>query len=144
MSTGGRRVGSCHEAWRQARSCTHADRHDQAAVLGDGDELGGVEQAALGVLPAHERLDAGDLAGAQADHRLVVEGELVAVERLAQLAFDLEPGHRLARISSSKSSQRARPLSLARYIAASASRISSSALALAARRRGDGDRRRSR
>ena len=71
-----------------------ADRLDQAAVLGDRDELGRVEQAALGVLPADQRLEAGDLAGAQADHRLVVERELVAVERVAQLAFDLEPAHR--------------------------------------------------
>ena len=39
-----------------------ADRLDQAAVLGDRDELAGVEQAALGVLPADQRLEAGDLA----------------------------------------------------------------------------------
>ena len=44
---GGRRV-SCDPA---------ADRLDQAAVLGDRDELGRVEQAALGVLPAHQRLE---------------------------------------------------------------------------------------
>ena len=88
------------------------DRLDQAAVLGDRDELGRVEQAALGVLPADQRLEAGDLAGAQADHRLVVEGQLVAVERVAQLAFDLEPAQRPARISASNSTQRARPLFL--------------------------------
>ena len=46
------------------------------------------------MLPADQRLEARDLAGAEADHRLVVEGELVAVERVAQLAFDLEPAHR--------------------------------------------------
>ena len=50
------------------------DRLDQAAVLGDRDEVAGFEQAALRVLPADQRLEAGDLAGAQADHRLVVEG----------------------------------------------------------------------
>ncbi len=71
-----------------------ADRLDQAAVLGDRDELGRVEQAALGVLPADQRLEAGDLAGAQVDHRLVVEGELLAVERVPQLPFDLQPAHR--------------------------------------------------
>ena len=71
-----------------------ADRLDQAAVLGDRDELGRVEQAALGVLPADQRLEAADLAGAEVDDRLVVERQLVAVERVAQLAFDLEPAHR--------------------------------------------------
>ena len=71
-----------------------ADRLDQAAVLGDRDELGRVEQAALGVLPAHQRLEAADLAGAKVDHRLVVERQLVALERVPQLALDLEPAHR--------------------------------------------------
>ena len=70
------------------------DRLDQAAVLGDRDEVAGVEQAALGVAPAHQRLEAGDLAAAQGDQRLVVELELVALERLAQLALDLEPAQR--------------------------------------------------
>ena len=50
-----------------------------------------VEQAALGVLPADQRLEPGDLAAAQADDRLVVEDQLVAFERVAQLALDLEP-----------------------------------------------------
>ena len=71
-----------------------ADRLDQAAVLGDRDELAGVEQAALGVVPAHQRLDADDLAAAQSDHRLVVQFELLALERVAQLALGLEPAHR--------------------------------------------------
>ena len=70
-----------------------ADRLDQAAVLGDRDELAGVEQAALGMVPAHQRLEADDLAAAQGDHRLVVQLELVAVERVAQLALGLEPAH---------------------------------------------------
>ena len=36
------------------------ERLDQARVLGGGDELQRRHQAALGILPAHERLDAGD------------------------------------------------------------------------------------
>ena len=39
-----------------------ADRLDQAAFLGDRDELAGVELAALGVVPADQRLEGGDLA----------------------------------------------------------------------------------
>ena len=86
---------SCQSrAWRQARLLhPAADRLDQPAVLGDRDELAGVEQAALGVVPAHQRLDAGDLAGAEAIDRLVVQLELVALERVAQLALGLEAAH---------------------------------------------------
>ena len=79
---------------RQARLLhPAADRLDQAALLGDRDELARVEQAALGMVPAHQRLEADDLAAAQRDDRLVVELELVAVERVAQLALDLEAAH---------------------------------------------------
>ena len=105
------------------------DRLDQAAVLGDRDEVGRVEQAALGVLPAHQRLEPMISPVREGDHRLVVEVELVAFERVAQLALDLEPAQRPARISASKSCSAPGPRSLARYIAASASRISRSASA---------------
>src|SRR4051812_27379219 len=56
-----------------ARLLEHAmtERHDQAALLGDGDEVGRGDQAALGVLPANERLEADDLARARRDDRLV-------------------------------------------------------------------------
>src|SRR5689334_25231109 len=67
-----------------------ADRLDQAAVLGDRDEVAGVEQAALRVAPAHQRLETGDLDAAQREQGLVVQLELVAVESLAQLTLDLE------------------------------------------------------
>ena len=39
-----------------------ADRHDQAHLLGERDEGVGAEHAALGVVPAQQRLDAGDAA----------------------------------------------------------------------------------
>src|SRR5436189_36934 len=58
------------------------DRLDQAAVLGDLDEIAGVEQAALGMAPAHQRLEADDLAAADRDHRLVVELQLFALQRV--------------------------------------------------------------
>ena len=105
-----------------------ADRLDQAAVLGDRDELAWVEQAALGVMPAHQRLDADDLAvaagrppagSAAPARRGRARGAARARSRAGARAR--------ARISASKSSQRALPRSFARYIAASASRIRSSA-----------------
>ena len=48
-----------------------ADRQDRAVLLGDLDELVGHDQAALGMLPADERLDAGEPAGREVDDRLV-------------------------------------------------------------------------
>ena len=44
----------------RSASCEHPhrERPDQARVLGERDELVGEEQAALGMLPAHQRLDA--------------------------------------------------------------------------------------
>ena len=71
-----------------------AQRLDQAALLGDRDEVGRVELPALGVLPADQRLEAGDLAAGEGDDRLVVEAQLVAFDALAQLALDLEPAQR--------------------------------------------------
>ena len=93
-------------AWRQALSMhPAADRLDQAALLGDRDELAGVEQAAPRMVPAHQRLEAGDLAAAQRDDRLVVQRQLVAPDRAAQLVLELQPARRArARISSSNSS----------------------------------------
>ena len=56
----GSRLPALHLA---ARLVEHprADRHDEAGLLGDGDEVAGAEQAALGVLPAQQRLDARDV-----------------------------------------------------------------------------------
>jgi hypothetical protein len=53
-----------------------ADRLDQAAVLGRRDELGGGDHAALGVVPAQQRLDRDHLAGGDVMDRLVVQLEL--------------------------------------------------------------------
>ena len=63
---------------------------DQAGALGQRHELAGREQAARRVLPAHERLDADHRAGAQRDLRLVVQDELVLVDRAAQLGEQRE------------------------------------------------------
>ena len=88
-----------------------------------------VEQAALGVPPAHQRLQPGDLAAARARRPAGSEGPARrARARGAARARPPAGAARRARISASNSSQRARPRSFARYMAASASRISRSAL----------------
>ena len=62
------------------------ERHDQAGLLGERDERVRVDQAALGVLPAQQRLDRLDLAAAQVRLRLVVEDQLALLDRAPQLA----------------------------------------------------------
>ena len=73
-----------------------AERHDQARGLGDADELAGRHEPALGVRPAHERLDAGRAAGAERHLRLVVQHQLVPLERAVQLVLQGEPAARVA------------------------------------------------
>ncbi len=61
-------------------------RADDAGALGERDEVDRREQPALGMVPAHERLDPGDGAVLDGDLRLVVQGELALVDAAAQLA----------------------------------------------------------
>ena len=66
-----------------------ADRHDQAGLLGQGDEVAGAHEAPLGVLPAHEGLGPdllglAVLGGLQRQRRLPHHDELVVVDRPAQ------------------------------------------------------------
>ena len=49
-----------------------ADRVDQAGLFRNGNELGRRDHAALGMRPAHQRLEAGDAPGRKIDQRLVV------------------------------------------------------------------------
>ena len=53
------------------------ERDDQAGVLGERDEHVRRQHALHGVVPADERLDAGDAAGLERDDRLVEQTELV-------------------------------------------------------------------
>jgi len=66
-----------------------AEGVDQAGVFGDGDEPVGAEQAAVWVVPAHQRFHAYQLVVSGGHDRLVVEGELVAVggEGVAERVF---------------------------------------------------------
>ena len=72
---------------------------DQPGVLRQRDEVVGRDVAALGVLPAQQRLGADDLAGRQVDLRLVVDRQLVGAQRVAQVAQQLQPLGRAALIT---------------------------------------------
>ena len=69
------------------------ERHDQPALLGDRDERAREHDPLLRVAPAHQRLDGDDPALVEVDERLVVELELVVVERAAQVLLELEALH---------------------------------------------------
>jgi hypothetical protein len=72
------------------------DRHDQAAVLRDADEVVGDQQAARGVLPAEQRLIADDPTGGHRDLRLVEQAQLAALERPVQRALERQTVHGVA------------------------------------------------
>ena len=68
------------------------DRDDEAALLGDRDELAGRDLAELGVVPADQRLGAYRPAGLlaeQLDLRLVVHPHAALRERLAHRMVQL-------------------------------------------------------
>ena len=78
-------------AWRQASSTTHAPIGTiRPGLLGDRDEDGRDDHAALGVVPADQRLGADDLAVVHVDLRLVEQLQLAALERVAQAALEVE------------------------------------------------------
>jgi hypothetical protein len=73
-----------------------AEVDDRAGVLGQADELRRTEPAPRGMLPAHERLDAGDAATVELDDRLVVDLELAGLDRRRQVGTELEAVDRAA------------------------------------------------
>ena len=56
-----------------------------------GMKSSGLEEPARRMLPAQERLDTADPAGRELHLRLVVDDELVPLERLAQIADERQP-----------------------------------------------------
>ena len=72
------------------------DRGDHAGALGQRDELVGHDQAALAVAPPDQRLDADHVVGREVDQRLVVEHELLALDRPPQASGHRQPRHRVA------------------------------------------------
>ncbi len=66
-----------------------ADLRHQAGLFRDRDELAGRDHAALGLLPAHQRLDAGDRAVGQRDLRLEVDAERALGDGDLEVALEL-------------------------------------------------------
>ena len=64
-----------------------ADRIDQPALFGDGDEHVGSQFLAVGARPAQQAFDRHDFARIAVDQRLVVYAKLVIGERMAQLVI---------------------------------------------------------
>ena len=70
------------------------DLQNLATVFGHRNEFGRGNGAQLGLLPAQQGFDAAYLPGVQADLRLVVQGELIALQRPAHGVFQLQGAHR--------------------------------------------------
>ncbi len=66
------------------------DGHDEAALLGDGDEVVGHHRRAFPLRPADERLDAHERAVVHAHLRLVVQLEGLLADRLPQARLEGE------------------------------------------------------
>ena len=64
------------------------ERDDQAGLLGDRDELARAEQPALGMIPAGQRLDAVHGAAPERHDRLVVDDDLVLLDRASEIVLD--------------------------------------------------------
>ncbi len=101
------------------------DPDDQAGLLGERDELAGGDRAAVGVLPADQRLDPDDVSVGERDDRLVVAPELARVERALEVRLEVETLDDGDVHPGSNTSKRSRPSRLARYIAMSALRSTS-------------------
>ena len=71
-----------------------ADGHDQPGLLGHREELLRQQQAAPRVVPAQQGLEARHLAAREVDERLVVDPELAALDRPAQVGLELQARHR--------------------------------------------------
>ena len=124
-----RGIGACQLPSLAARLLEHprADGDDEAGLLGDADEVVGSDQAPLGVLPADQRLDAARSRRSPASiDRLVVQTQLVALAGPGAGAFSMSRrSTALAPHAVVEDLARGpRPRSLARYMAASASRRS--------------------
>jgi len=68
-----------------------AELLDEAALLGDVDEVRGPQHAAYRVVPAHQRLHAHQAAAVAGELRLVVQAQLLLVHHVAQLGLDQHP-----------------------------------------------------
>ena len=79
-----------------ARGAQHpvSQRNDEAGLFGERDEIVGLDHAAGRMLPADERFESGNDAGRDFYDRLVVDDELLALERLTHVALQRQLAHR--------------------------------------------------
>ncbi len=68
-----------------------ADRHDEAGLLGDRDEVHRRDHAAGRVVPTHQGLEARQIAGIEIDDRLIEHEQLFAAQGLVQVGLDPQP-----------------------------------------------------
>ena len=68
-----------------------ADRLDQARFLCQRDELVGRHHPQLGVLPAYQRLGAGDFPPIEVNLRLILKKKFLPLDRAAQAVFQHQP-----------------------------------------------------
>lgn len=68
-----------------------SERHDHSGALGEWDEHRRRDDSALWVVPPHEGLEALETAGNKGDDWLVMKGELVPGDCLAQLGLEGQP-----------------------------------------------------
>ena len=67
--------------------CPGADFEDHAGLFHEGDELRRGHEPEIGALPADQSLQADDASGLGIDLGLVVQDELLSLERAAELAL---------------------------------------------------------
>ena len=85
----GQRGHRCLPAPELRKGCAQhcaAELADQAGLFGHRQELVRTEQASIGVTPARQHFEPGELTGEQIDDRLVVRHDLTALQAMAQLA----------------------------------------------------------
>src|SRR5690606_35981127 len=91
---GQRRVADLFLPCSQVLSCLlhgeEAELHDQPAILGHGNEVGGWNHATPRMFPAQQRLEAGDAVVLETHNRLIGERELPPLYGAAQIRFELE------------------------------------------------------
>ena len=82
-------------AWAQASSSTSRRWYDETALLGARDEAGQRHELGAAAVPAQQGFDADDPARGEVDLRLVVQLELVLVERAVQRRLGLQAFERV-------------------------------------------------
>ncbi len=65
--------------------------HDQAGLLGEGNEIAGRDHAELRMMPAHQSFKPHNLFSLQLDNGLVVKFELLLLDRRSQIGLQAPP-----------------------------------------------------